>query len=650
MPTPEASAKISRERLQEFADAFRNAGQGIAKGTFAIEGLKDLEAAFTGIDPRTGQEIGGILPIQNALADEGLFTVNEARGFLGLDPIPNGDRELTVGPSRALTFADALVGRIGGPVGFGAGIRVGKAKRIGTTGQFVGAPKGIDTPQKLAGLDQRLKNLALEAVEANPLAKFWYERSGKAILELTGGDIDKADTFAQLLASLSTLTPVQNNLDFALRAWNQFHTGGKINVGMFPGKMSKEVLGILDGTGDVTGLKRGAFYANLMSEIDPTRVPEGAVTVDRWILEALGFERSKSGVTASQNAFGQERLQKLAKELGWEPHQVQAAIWVAQKARKEGRGFLAASFDFSNALETTRGQVSWEAIPHPDIQHLPKLFTASPEVKADYHRATAAAFLDDAGQDIVAKDLGLLSPGDFEAPAAFEGVVQPGAQTLLAVPAKKTAKAGARIDPDTRLLIDVYAGLRAGLLRQKAIAWHRPVFQKPVIRHNGYSLQGINRSLTPEETTAFYDAIQKHGGPADWAPIGTQDGANILNFEEFSGISNKKFHTILDQAVEEVFEKQGKSVTFSSEGNYLDSNPLEDLNGQAHTSIAGRAGRPDLQERVDDLYTRIGPKLDAIDETFAEDLGDTFRRRISSDQRPATKSPTLDTRAPADAT
>ncbi len=51
-------------------------------------------------------------------------------------------------------------------------------------------------------------------------------------------------------------------------------------------------------------------------------------------------------------------------------------------------------------------------------------------------------------------------------------------------------------------------------------------------------------------------------------------------------------------------------------------------NGAVHKGKAGKAGRPDLQGRVDDLYTDIGSKADAIDKEFAERYGLPHRPRI----------------------
>ena len=68
-----------------------------------------------------------------------------------------------------------------------------------------------------------------------------------------------------------------------------------------------------------------------------------------------------------------------------------------------------------------------------------------------------------------------------------------------------------------------------------------------------------------------------------------------------------------------------------SEGNYLDSDVLGDPDGAVHRNKAGKAGRPDLQARVDDFYAEIAPKLDAIDREFAEEHGFGFRPRIQGE-------------------
>ena len=112
---------------------------------------------------------------------------------------------------------------------------------------------------------------------------------------------------------------------------------------------------------------------------------------------------------------------------------MQAAIWVAEKGRSES-GVEKAAFDFSNALLDNRGQISWEAQPGANTNHLPELFDAPYEVQQEeYHVTISKAFLDDDGNDII-KALGLPTPGDFEAPD-LQRQVSPGTQTERSLPA-----------------------------------------------------------------------------------------------------------------------------------------------------------------------------------------------------------------------
>ena len=59
-------------------------------------------------------------------------------------------------------------------------------KRVGTTGQYIGAPRGIDTPAKL-----RYKN-SQESCGRGEYGRFWYEKSSKQILDLVGGNQERS--------------------------------------------------------------------------------------------------------------------------------------------------------------------------------------------------------------------------------------------------------------------------------------------------------------------------------------------------------------------------------------------------------------------------------------------------------------------------
>ena len=56
-------------------------------------------------------------------------------------------------------------------------------------------------------------------------------------------------------------------------------------------------------------------------------------TIDMWMMHAGGYNKDYSN--SSEYAFMENETNYLANELGWEPQQVQAAVWVAIKARME---------------------------------------------------------------------------------------------------------------------------------------------------------------------------------------------------------------------------------------------------------------------------------------------------------------------------
>ena len=56
------------------------------------------------------------------------------------------------------------------------------------------------------------------------------------------------------------------------------------------------------------------------------------------------------------------------------------------------------------------------------------------EQQAEFHYAMSKALTGDDGVDLLAREFGLLSPGSFDAPGVFEGVISPGSQTYALMP------------------------------------------------------------------------------------------------------------------------------------------------------------------------------------------------------------------------
>ena len=582
-----------------------------------------------------------------------------------------------------------------------------EARRRTKTGQYIGAPEGTDTPQKLTSIVKSMKNLAKEG----EYGRFWYERSGRQILDLVGGDVDAADKIIQAVAITSPQTPVANNFEYALQAYNQWRNGEPIKTGTYTGAMSKKLQAMFDAAPeeDVYGIKTGNFYKNLMVAVDPSRV-QGA-TIDIWMMRAFGYKGDVP--TPAQYRFAENEIKRISNDLGWEPQQVQAAVWVDLKARMENpdikkaveaestaKGWMhyekvngknvrvlddpekhrnlwlqkslaytpteadkaGAKFDYADAAEKNLAQISWESIPGRTNTHMPEIFDAPYEVINDYHVAISKAFLDDQGRDIVAQRLGVMSPGDFEAPGYFEGRVSPGTQTEVVAPrqfgitaredairaqakaenwskeklAREVGLVQGAMEPAANDQIAVYAAVRGILMKQDGVGYHRPqyVAKLSAPRANGVHID-ISRTLTPHETPAFAEALSKYAGHGEYNPIGDPMGARIINFD-YLETPNTDFQEVVNKALSDIEFEGGESINarrFTADTGYLGNNWKEKVNGEGYLDDGRLAGRPDLQQVVRDIVTELEPRIEAVETEFANKYGWTRNLELNSAYR-----------------
>lgn len=605
---------------------------------------------------------------------------------------------------RGETLSANPIGAVGDMALSAAG-RVADRRRVGTTGQYIGAPPGVTSPQKLAALRTRVANLAREGAEG----RMWYERSSKEILDAVGGDVDEADKLIQAIAVTSPGTPVKNNFDYALQAYSQWKAGEPIKSGRFPQAMSKKLEEIFNGD-QWAGRKTDDFYNNLMIHIDPSRT--GPVTGDLWMLRAFGFTKPNEMPSPRQYQFITEETQRIAQEFGWEPHQVQAAIWVTMKGRSENpavkkateassekKGWIKfevnprtgkkervvidqanhmknwlkhamkhdltkedierAKFDYADALADNRGQISWESIPGRTSNHMPQMFNAPYEQQAEYHVAISKAFLDENGEDIIAKRLGLLSPGDFEAPGFFEGKVSPGSQTVALMPRQYKGAATGDIEKSSQDLVAAYAAVRGILMKQDGVGWHRPFYKAKKSDENGIVLR-IGRPFSEAETKRLGDILADLAGHGEYNPIAAEDGVRILNFDfvrrvpdgkggfkpamdgtwidEDKLLTNEEFAKLVNEALSKLELDDDlvvDPVRFHAYTGYSGNDWSVNPNGENYYDAISGQGRSDLQGRVRDLINELQPRIDEIDRDFSERYGWTINDAINATYRGA---------------
>ena len=425
--------------------------------------------------------ISGSMRVAKVLSDAEVQAVNDKAGVADLPRMPAQELE----QSGALTGGQTVdpTELKGDPQGEADDKRWRALKPKKTkAGKFRGAPEWVKNAGGLGRLRSLLRGLT---VEGEP-GRFWYEDSALEALRITNGDFVQAEKFIGLLAIYSPQTGVFANTGFAIKAYTQWKNGEAVNVKT--GTQDEKATAWLERGQDWGGRKVNSFYLNLMKELltqaDPATLatlalPDevvsqiDAATVDLWVLRALGYELDSAGASegmAGKYSFSENEIRRLAGMLNaklepgerrWLPHQVQAALWTAIKARYEvpsvkkatiaesvKKGFskydeetgkwaaptqntpnkrkhmmiwrkhaLAASdADVQKSIETAKGSfgtmlgriaqnITWEAVPSTDLNL--DITTADPDIRAQFTEEAVSLLVDDSGHDLLADQLGV---------------------------------------------------------------------------------------------------------------------------------------------------------------------------------------------------------------------------------------------------
>ena len=590
--------------------------------------------------------------------------------------IPTADRELSepISPPPAPVAAKPKMDRVA-------------HKREKESGRYVGAPDWVgNSPAQLAKLRFKLRKLAKEG-EAG---RYWYEDSSRAILEMTGGDKVEAEKIVSLIAIYSPNATVSANTTMALTAYYQFKAGLTIDAGF--GAADEKATALLERGQAWGGIKTNSFYQNLMIEIDPSKLDLNTSTMDMWM--AIAFDYGDKVLDqGSKYRFAERETARLAQELGWTAHQVQAAIWSAMKGRidpirgqlkaeelrlgighmvnkvnpktgKEGlvyevkkdrkkehfrlahkmgmeydlqdKDINAAKFDFNTALRDRMVQQSYETTPSTTSgAPLPGIHTATLDKVFEYQRALYPILFPDK-IDVIAEMVGLPQGATIEGVSAWESKVLTGLQAFAAAPTQKSGKAK-KLRPSAVKLLDLASRIRGYVLTQDAVAYHTAVFDDAKIRHNGIELR-TNRALSHQEIELFYRALHEKFNRWDLNPIYRKDGLRVLNFTQFDKsqkpVSNKEFKNAWQAIVQSLPDTFGGgivgSASFRSEGNNVSNDWSKDKNGEGYLDRI-TAERPDLLQQVRDLRLAVQTVNDQFVAKYGWDkAGVSFAR---SDER-----------------
>lgn len=199
-----------------------------------------------------------------------------------------------------------------------------------------GRPPQIKGRADLERIRQRVQLLAEEGLKYG--AGDWHERSAKGALMLADGDVDRALTVAALISNFSPRSMVGEDLGKALTALARYAAGQPLTIESVraPGQhvaAAEKILG-----GDIlTGRKRVSFLKNMMYYLDTDTFHDAVqgATIDMWMAHIFGYANNTSGAlkNEAQYDWAEAETFRVANKLGAKAWEVQAAIWVALRAR-----------------------------------------------------------------------------------------------------------------------------------------------------------------------------------------------------------------------------------------------------------------------------------------------------------------------------
>lgn len=452
-------------------------------------------------------------------------------------------------------------------------------------GKFRGVPEWVNDAampgRAFNKLHKLMKQLTREGVEG----RRWYEDAADYVMAVTKGNVLYAEKFIQLLAIYSPQSTVWINTMQAVKAFNMWRDGvprDEFRVRPFgqEGALTGDEAAkhVLYDNGAWGGRKTNSFYLNLMKEIISKATPSqvaamhmdaellakvnDAVTVDMWVKRAMGYNSDSTTDDKGNGAYSVQEalLSRIAYELNeeleegeapWFPHQVQAALWTAIKARLENdavraeaerdsfkKGYITrgddgkykiptaaaaltlhrlnwrrvglkmgsdevmrevqtAKLSFSDMLMRMTEDVTWEAAPSTSLMYP---INSMPEnAMVAYTQAARDMLQDEHGNDELAAALGVHLSWVQEGAGSFEGSISPNTiSTLL-----PTKQAGAF----SREEVTLYAAAIQYIFQQDAVPWFRADAQaKPEpfkVMAGDRTLSGGGQFTTWAEATEF---------------------------------------------------------------------------------------------------------------------------------------------------
>lgn len=200
-------------------------------------------------------------------------------------------------------------------------------RKLNRYGDYVGGPKGVNTPQQE---DAIVANwLRLANVPGAWEGRNFYGDFSTDIARRTGRDPRMAREYGMMMGNFSPLTDVSQNINMANTAMNQRMLGEPINVEgtVTAARASANTAEALTNGGMSKGPKAFPFGINLISQDFPQPDDPFQSVMDTWMGRISGIEKD-GGLSPSNVRYLQENIEpRVRQALGGDHKTAQAQVW-----------------------------------------------------------------------------------------------------------------------------------------------------------------------------------------------------------------------------------------------------------------------------------------------------------------------------------
>lgn len=408
----------------------------------------------------------------------------------------------------------------------------------GPDGSFIGAPRGMKTKRQVTAQRKKFD----EDVAAGAGGADWYTRARAANEDWAGRDPARQRLLAQEEALWSAQADPDTNLNFALQGHNAYEMGNPLEQ-VHTGQQARTYRNARDaGVNIPLGDKTGIYGQHL----DPTQPHATTGTNDIWHFRGLGFgDTAKGGASTQQHrwadyetmlAVDRANRSGLGGRSDWLAHEIQAAPWVAGKARGlEKRYNLSAEEAMGRALRTypdygdkfTAFGTS-EVVPYAGAGHVMGSH-ADDAAREAYSMDPRRSWSDADGRDITIDALGgwqrpsLRATGVYKPP--IEGAAVETNPVFVSRPLVGLPRGGG-VDDASRGMMDLSGAVKGYIDAQGASAWHKPLRGRTGAQAGSLFVPTEGAS-SPETLLKLRDIAERHGlGDI----VDTGQGVTMTNF------------------------------------------------------------------------------------------------------------------------